>query len=763
MRFTIAIAAGALLLTASPLQAQRGRPDPLVEARVDSLLRRMTLEEKVGEMTQLTIEAVSRTRGTSAVAHELDSLKLDSMIVKHHVGSLLNVWDAAFTPDHWRSVTGAVQRAARRRRLPIPVLYGIDAVHGHHYMLGGTVFPQNLALAATWNPELVRRTNAITAFEVRASGIAWNFSPVLDLARQPLWSRFFETFGEDVTLASALGVAAVEGTQADPRPALAPLLPRAARGRAADRVARGPVFVAATGKHFLGYGMPSSGKDRTTAWIPERQLREHFLPTFRAAVDAGLRTIMVNSGDVAGVPVHASRAILTDLLRGELGFTGIAVTDWGDIEKLVSLHRVAATNKDAVRLAILAGIDMSMVPLDLGFQRDLLALVREGSVPEARIDESVRRILRVKLELGLFEHADADPAMLAQANAPAFRAVSRQAAIEAVTLLRNERGLLPLAPGTRVLVTGPGATSLTAMFGSWSYTWQGTDSLLYPRDVRTLLDAIRARAGADRVRWVPGATVDRELDVAAAVAAAREADVVVVALAEPASTEGVGDIDDLMLPAAQLALAQAVEATGTPVVLTIFHNRPRVLRPIVDSARAVVTAYETGPYGGEALAAVLFGDVNPSGRLPFSWPRATGAIEFHDAPASSAATYAPEWPFGHGLSYTTFATSSLALDRAVAGVDDTVTVTVVVANTGARAGTEVVQLYTRDLVASVAPPLRRLRAFARVALAPGERRTVTLRFPVRALAFVGLENRPVVEPGEFEVIVGAERAGLTVR
>jgi beta-glucosidase len=765
-RWPSGILAAALVTLASAAYAQRPTTAASVDSRVEDLLKKMTIEEKVGEMTQLTIQAVSKTRGSSTVAHELDSLKLDSALVHYNVGSLLNVWDAAFTPQHWQQVITTIQRFAARTRLHIPVIYGIDAVHGDHYMLGSTLFPQNIAMAATWNEDLVRRANQITAYETRASGIPWNFSPVLDLGRQPLWSRFFETFGEDVYLASTLGAAAVEGEQRDPRPSLAALLPQ----RGAPSLVGGRVFVAATGKHYLGYSMPLSGKDRTTAWIPDRQLREYFVPTFRAAINAGLRTVMVNSGDINGVPVHSSHEILTDLLRRDLGFRGVAVSDWEDINRLFTVHHVARDRKEAVRMAVMAGIDMSMVPYDLSFYHDLIALVKEGAVPQSRIDEAVRRILTLKFDLGLFENAAPDPAMLANVGAAGFRGVSRSAAEEAITLLKNDGKLLPLAKTSRVLVTGPGATSLPAIHGSWTYTWQGTDTALYPKDVKNPLDAIRAIAGAGNVTYVPGASFDAEVDIPAAVAAARNADVAIVILAEWPATEQPGIINDLAMNAAQVRLARAIEATGKPVVLALFEGRPRIIRPAVDSARAVLTGYQTGPFGGEAMASVLYGDVNPSGKLPYTYPKYAGSIEFYDYTGQVAATsdqreggFTPEWPFGHGLSYTTFAYSNLRLGSAQARLRDTVTVSVTVANTGARQGKEVVQLYVHDLVASVDPPNRRLRGYQKVALAPGERRTVTFRLAIQDLAFIGRDNKPVVEPGDFDVLIGGLTARLTVR
>jgi beta-glucosidase len=761
-RSLLALLLGSVLLVGEPRSAASQANDPITR-RVNALLGQMTLEEKVGQMTQLTLQSVTSREGSARVRMQIDSVKLEHALVGRHVGALLNVFNVAMTPEEWRDATTMIQRFAMRGRLKVPVIYGIDAVHGQHYQTTSTIFPQNIALAATFNPTLVRQANEITAYETRASGIPWNFSPVLDLGRQPLWPRFYETFGEDPYLASVLGTEAVLGNQTNPWPALQPLL-----GSAAGRPnVGGPIFVAATAKHYIGYSMPLSGKDRTTAWIPERELREYFLPSFRAAIRAGIRTVMVNSGDINGVPVHADRTILTDLLRTELGFTGIADSDWEDIVHLQTVHHVAATNKDAVRMAVMAGIDMSMVPYDFRFTDDLIALVKEGAVPQSRIDEAVRRILRVKFELGLFENALPDPAMMANIGAPAFQTVSRNAAAESITLLKNDR-VLPLSRTARVLVTGPAANYLPAQYGGWSYTWQGADTSVYPRNVKTLLDAVRDQAGASRVSYVAGASLTDTLDISAAVAAARNAEVAIVAIGEGAYAETPGNIDDLTLPTAQLRLARAIEATGTPVVIALFHGRPRIVRDIVDGARAVVTGYETGPYGGEALAGVLFGDVNPSGKLPFSWPRATGAmlVPYDRAgPADVGGTesnnrgYDPEWPFGHGLSYTTFQYSNLRVATPTVGAGDSVRVSVTVTNTGNRAGKEVVQLYVRDLVASVDPPVRRLRRFEKISLDPGATRTVSFSLAARELSFVGRDNKLVLEPGAFDVMVG----GLTAR
>ncbi|MEO8621279.1 MAG: glycoside hydrolase family 3 N-terminal domain-containing protein [bacterium] len=748
-----------------------------VDARVDSLLRLMSLEEKIGEMTQVDLSVVATVKGTATRPLQLDSAKLHEIIVRRHVGSLLNVASVALTPKQWIDVTATIQRFAARRRVRVPVLYAIDAVHGFDYMVGGTIFPHNIAMAATWNPMLVRREHQITGYETRSAGVAWNFAPVLDVGRQPLWSRFFETFGEDPYLASVLGVAAVQGEQDDPVAAVDSML-RGSRPRMLGPPVPahptpsdgGSPFIATTGKSFIGYGNPMSGRDRTSASLSERQLRDLFLPPFRAAINAGMRTIMVNTGEINGIPVHSSHEILTDLLRGELGFKGVVVSDWEDIARLQTVTHVARTRRDAVRMAINAGIDINMVPYDTDFIDDLVSLVHSGEVIEARINESARRILRLKIELGLFESPGAMSARLAKAGAPALQEVSRQAAEEAVTLVKNERGLLPLSQGTRILVAGPGATSLPAQHGPWTYTWQGTDTDMYPRGIPALLDGLRTQFGTNRVAYSPGATLTEEANIADAVNAARDADVVVLALAEPPVVEKPGDIEDLALPEAQLKLARAIEATGKPVIITLFESRPRTIRTIVDGARAIVLGYYTGPHGGDAVARVLSGAVNPSGRLPFTYPRNAASVVHYDRSVSdevgiSSPTggYNPEWAFGFGLSYTTFSYSELALARDTIGQDDTLSVTVNVANVGSRTGMEVVQLYTHQMTASITPPMRKLRAFEKIELTPGERRVVRFRVPASELGFTGRNDRYAVEPGGFELYVGGHMASFTIR
>ena len=772
-----ALATLALALSTASAVVAQSATSRSADARVDSILRRMTLEEKVGEMTQVDLSIVAAVQGNATRRLVLDSAKLEEIVVRRHVGSFLNVASVALTPQQWIDVTSTIQRFAARRRVPVPVLYAIDAVHGFDYMVGGTIFPHNIAMAATWNPMLVRREHQITAYETRAGGVAWNFAPVIDLGRQPMWSRFFETFGEDPYLTSVLGAAAVEAEQEGAVAAVDSLLhgsPMRMLGasvqRRAGAASDGPVFIATTGKSFVGYSVPLSGRDRTTAWIPDRQLRELFLPPWQATVDAGMRTIMVNTGEINGIPVHASRELLTGVLRNELGFRGVVITDWEDVGRLQTVTHVARSRRDAVRMAIDAGIDVNMVPYNADFIDDVLALVHAGEITEARIDESVRRILRLKIDLGLMESPGPMPERLENAGKPALQSVSRRAAEEAITLVKNARGVLPLKAHTRILVTGPGATSLPAQHGPWTYTWQGTDTAMYPRGIPTLLDGLRTQFGRDDVSWTPGATLTELCDLTEAVSAARDADVVVVALAEPPVVEKPGDVDDLALPEAQLTLVKAMEATGKPVIVTLFASRPRTIRPIVDDARAIVLGYFTGPHGGDAIARVISGAVNPSGRLPFTYPRNVASVVHYDRSVSDevgiagpTGGYNPEWPFGFGLSYTTFSYALPVLAKKILRTSDTLDVNVTVANTGRRAGMEVVQLYTRQLTASITPAMRKLRAFEKIALAPGERRAVRLRVPVARLGFVGRNDRYAVEPGDFEVYVGNSRATFTIQ
>jgi beta-glucosidase len=708
------------------------------DARVEALLKQMTLEEKIGQMTNLVIDTVSTGRGADL---RVDPAKLERAVVTYGVGSLQNVNPGAFPVAQWHEIIGKIQEAARRTRLKIPVLYGIDSIHGANYISEGTLFPQGTGMAATWNPELALRTAEITAAETRAAGIPWNFSPLLDVGRQALWPRLYETYGEDTYVTTVMGLGMVRGYEGTNV---------AARDRVASCL-----------KHYVGYSVPVSGRDRTPALIPETTLREIFLPPFRAAVAAGAHTVMVNSGEVNGVPVHASRYLLTDVLRGELGFKGLVVSDYEDVKKLVSFHRVAADEKEATRMAVMAGIDVSMVPQDFSFVDHMLALVREGSIPESRVDEAVRHVLKLKFDLGLFESATPPASLRSEVGRRESREVALQAARESITLLKNVGGALPLAKGRKVFVTGPTAHSLLPLNNGWTFTWQGTDPSTYPTDRMTILEAIRAVAGAENVTYVPGTELERSIDVPEAAIAASAASVAVVCLGEGAYAETPGSVDDLTLPAPQLDLVTAIAATGIPVVIVLTEGRPRVITRVADSAAAILMAYNPGLEGAQAIAEVLFGDVNPSGKLPFTYPRYANALMTYDhkpyeveGDGGRPARHAPLFAFGHGMSYTTFAYSDLKVGRKTIAAGERVPVSVTVTNTGTRPGKEAVLLFVRDMVATMTPPVKRLRRFAKVSLAPGEKRTLTFTLGPEDLSFVGPDGKWTLEPGVFTVTVG---------
>src|SRR5712664_137257 len=721
--------------------------------KIDAVLKRMTLEEKVGQMTQLAIGMIAKGRDQEI---QIDPAKLDKAIVRYGVGSILNVAEQALTVDKWHEIINQIQSTATKKtRLGIPVIYGIDSIHGANHVQGATLFPQEIGMAATWNPELMKRGSEIAAMETRAAGIPWSFSPVLDIGRQPLWPRFYETFGEDPYLAKVMGVAFVRGMEGSD--------------------VGSQDHVATSLKHYMGYSFSFNGRDRTPAWIPENYLLKYFVLTFDAAVKAGAHTVMVNSAEINGIPGHINHHILTDILRDELGFKGFVVSDWEDIKKLVTIWHVAANEKEATRMAVMAGIDMSMVPLDYSFADYLIALVKEGAVPQSRVDEAVRRILRVKFELGLFDNPMPNGALKSKIGLPESRQASLQAARESMTLLKNTNDLLPLAKGRKILVTGPTTDSLISLNNGWTYVWQGSEESLYPKDRPTIRRAIEAKIGAANVTYFPGTKITRragspsnstptnlesEVDIPAAVRAASAADVVVLCLGEGSYTETPGNITDLTLGEPQLRLAEAIEATGKPVVLVLVEGRPRIINRIVDKAGAILMAYNPGNEGGQAVADIVFGDVNPSGKLPFTYPRTPNGLITYDHKAFETEdtafgnmAFKPQFEFGEGLSYTTFSYKDLRLNRKTIGASDQLSVSVTVTNSGKRAGKEIVQLYLSDLVASLSPAGKRLKRFAKVYLEPGQSRTLTFKLHADDLSFIGADNKPVVEPGEFDVMV----------
>lgn len=736
------------------------RPDN--EARIDALLRQMTVEEKVGQMTQLTIDMV--TSGDDQLV-EIDKEKLEKAVVKYGIGSVLNVNNQALKLDHWYRIIGPIQEAAKRTRLKIPVIYGIDSIHGANYIQGSTLFPQQIGMAATWDPALMRRSAEIAAMETRAAGITWSFSPVLDVGRHQAWPRLWETFGEDPYLASVMGTAFVRGLEGN------------------DLTSGN--HVASSLKHYVGYSLPLTGRDRTPSWIPEHYLREYFLPPFTSAVKAGARTLMINSAEINGVPGHVNKHLMTDVLKGEMAFDGFIVSDWNDIKKLETQWRIAANEKEATKLAVMAGIDMSMVPLSYSFSDHLIELVNEGSVPMSRIDDAVRRILRVKFELGLFENAMPDPSLRAYFGKPEYAEVALQAARSSVVLLKNEKNALPLAKNAKVLVTGPTADSLISLNNGWTYVWQGSEPSLYPKDKPTIQKAIEQKIGTANFTYVPGTRlvrkpnspsnsnptdIDEEVSIDAAVAAAKNADVVVLCLGEGSYTEHPGSIADLTLPALQLRFAERIIATGKPVVLVLSQGRPRVISSIADKLNGIVTAMTPGNEGGRAIADVLFGDYNPDGKLPITYPRSPGYLVTYDVnlfdsimDSRKKPTFLPQFEFGHGLSYTTFEYSDLKVSPDTATKDGSVKVSVKVTNIGARAGKETVILYLRDEIASLTPAAKRVRRFAKLNLQPGKAETVEFTLTAQDLSFVGLDNKPVIEPGEFTILTSVLSAKFTLK
>ena len=728
-----AVALLQLLFTAAGVSAQ-GHAGNNLDARVEALLKRMTLEEKVGQMTQVTLEVVSKPESAYGQSHQLDPEKLRTAIAKYHVGSLLNTVDHAYSVENWNQIITSIEDEADKTRLKIPVLYGIDSIHGANYVIGAELFPQPLAIAATWDPELAERVGAVSALQTRAAGIPWTFYPVMDIGRQPLWPRFFETYGEDPLLATKMGTAYIRGLQGEDF---------GARER-----------IAACLKHYAGYSFPFNGKDRTPAIIDERMMRQVFLPSFEAGVRAGAPTVMVNSAQVNGIPGHANHHLLTDILKGAWEFKGFVVSDWQDIEELYTRDHVAATPKEAVRIAVMAGVDMSMVPNDFSFYDLLLQSVRDGAVPMSRIDDAVRRILRVKFAAGLFEHSRPDATIAARFRNPEFEKLNLEAADEAITLLKNENGVLPLKRGTKILVTGPTANMLSVLNGGWSITWQGDEEQLYPKDRPTILGALESAAGAENIQFIPGTTFDTEINIPAAVAAARSVDVIVAALGEKAYCETPGNIEDLTLDRAQLALVKELAKTGKPIILLLAEGRPRVIHEITPLVSAIVMAYLPGLEGGSAVADVLFGNVNPSGRLPFTYPASPNGFTTYDyaTPEQFDENHVTwEFPFGSGLSYTRFAYSDLRFSSAKLSVGGKLNVSVTVENTGERSGSEVVQLYLSQYHRSVLPPNRELKGFQRIMLQPRETRRVEFNLDAMDLRFVGLDNKWDLEPGLFAV------------
>ena len=734
--------------------------DPEIEKAVEKTLAGMTLEEKVGQMTEIAIDMLGHWEGDEWV---MDVDKVENVIGKYKVGSILNTPVVAQTPEKWQEIIGLVQEVSMRE-IGIPCVYGLDQNHGATYTLGATFFPQNINVGASFNPDLAYEAAKVTAYETRASNCPWTYSPTLDMARDPRWPRVWENYGEDALVNAVMATSAVRGFQGD------------------DPNHVGPYNIAVSAKHFMGYSQARTGKDRTPAYIPESELREKCFAPFKAAVEAGALTIMVNSASINGIPVHANKELLTGWLKEGLNWDGMIVTDWADINNLYTREAVAADKKEAIEIAINAGIDMTMEPYDVEFTTLLMELVNEGRVSMDRIDDAVRRVLRLKYRLGLFETPNTPLENYPDFACEAFAQAALHAAEETEVLLKNVNGILPLAKGQKILVTGPNANSMRCLNGGWSYTWQGHWADRYAGQYNTIYEAVCNKFGAKNVILEQGVTYVAEgsyeqenaPEIEKAVRAARNADVILACIGENSYCETPGNLTDLALSENQRNLVKALAKTGKPIVLILNEGRPRLINDIEPLADGIIDILLPSNYGGDALANILAGDVNPSAKLPYTYPRHQASLTTYDYKVSEEtdtmqgaydynAVVSVQWPFGFGLSYTTFEYSNFQCSAQEFGADTDLVFTVDVTNTGKVAGKEVVMLYSRDMVASMVPENRRLRAFDKVEIQPGETVTVTLKIKGSDLAFVNNEGEWTLEPGDFRMQAGDQTLMITCK
>lgn len=749
-RLTLLAVAAACLLACSDQPRIPAIPQNHdIEIKVEKILKRMTLEEKVGQMTQITATAIANGLEITPAG--------DSILRTYKIGSVLNTpGDIAQTPEGYDKFIKELNRISMETT-GIPCLYGLDHIHGTTYVLGGTLFPQEINLAASFNRKLAHDMGKVTAYESRAANVPWTFSPTMDLGRNPEWPRMWESFGEDAYLNSQMAIAEVLGMQGD------------------DPNHVGPYNIAACAKHFMGYGVPVTGQDRTPASIVPSELREKHFEPFKEALNAGALTLMVNSASNHGMPFHANYELLTKWVKEDLKWDGMIVTDWADINNLFTRERIASSKKEAVKLAINAGIDMAMVPYECQFAIDLKELVEEGQVPISRVDDAVRRILRLKFRLGLFDNPDTTLEDYPEFGGEKHARLAYEAALESEVLLKND-GILPLKKNARILVTGPNAHSMRTLNGGWSYTWQGHGASIpeFTDKYNTIYEALDKKfdnvkyvAGVEYDLMTPNWDYDKVTGINAAVAAARNSDVIVACVGENSYCETPGNDNDLNLSQNQKDLVKALAATGKPIVLVLNEGRPRIINDIEPLASAVVDVLLPGNYGGDALAALLSGEENFSAKLPFTYPKYTNKFAVYDyKPSENQGTMSGvynynavmdvQWPFGHGLSYTTYEYSNLVVPKTPFDASDVLAVRVDVTNTGKVAGKESVLLFTSDLYASSTPDVRRLRAFKKVELAPGETKTVEFLVTAKDLAFVNYYGKWTIEKGEFAFSVGSE-------
>ena len=781
---------------------------PSVEKQVDKIISGMTLEQKIGQMIQLEVtqlafnkyefrslvamgpeelEKIVEEKGLSkqynvkemfaglkegdvsglypfyflslALSAEesftLDPDAMKTVFGEYHVGSILNMLGTeASDLDLWRKTISEMEESSMQNN-GLPLIYGLDQVHGPTYIIGGTMYPQQIGLAATFNPELVQELAEMNAYETRAAGVRWCFGPSMDLSVKPSWSRVYETWGEDPYLTSVMAGAYFKGLQGPDR----------------DHV--DAYHVVPCLKHYVGYGAPDNGIDRTPATITPEDLREkHFEPFRKAALD-GVLSVMSNSSVVNGIPGVCNKQLLTDWLKDELHWDGVIVTDWADVQELSRLFKMAATIKESIALAVNAGIDMIMVPSELTYGPLLKELIEEGTIPMERIDDAARRIIRMKVRAGLFDKKPAK-ADYSKFGSVEFARKAYRAALESEVLLKNN-GILPIPVGSRILVCGPNANTMRGLSGGWTYSWQGSKVEHISQPYNTILAALKGRFGAESVIYEPGVEYDDDADwyvekepqIDRAVARAAEADYIVICVGENSYAETQGSINDLNLSDNQKALVRAMAATGKPIVLVLNEGRPRIIRDIEPLAGAIVDVMLPSNYGGDALAALLCGDENFSGKLPLTYPSYPNAFTTYNFKVMEDRSTTPgiynyenhasvQWWFGEGLSYTTFEYSDLTVDKATFGPDDLLTFTVDVTNTGDRAGKETVMLYSTDDIASVMPDNRRLRAFTKVEIQPGETAHIVLEVPATDLAFVGRDGRWHLEKGAFTFLCGGQ-------
>ena len=740
-----------------------------IDQKVDDIISQMTLEEKVGQMTQINLTVIAKgpNKWESSFPMEIDDNKVNRALVEFKVGSVLNtINNTAQKPNVWFNNISKIQDIAmNKNRLGIPVIYGIDAIHGTTYTDGATMFPQQITTAASWNPENAYNMALVCAYETRASSIPWNFSPVLDLGLDPRFSRQFETFGEDPLLVERFGVEMIKGYQG------------------LDNDISNKYNVAACMKHFVGYHATISGKDRTPAYIPDNVLSEYHIEPFKKAIDAGAKTVMINSGLINGIPVHADYNLMINVLRNNLGFEGVILTDWEDIRKLHDRDKVAETQKEAVKMAINAGIDMSMVPYEYEqFFNDLVQLVNEGEVSMERIDDAVKRILKLKFELDLFENPVTNYEEYEDFGSKKHHQLAYKAASESITLLKNNNDILPLKGKPKILVTGPNGNNMRTLNGAWSYSWQGELTDRFAGDFNTIYEALQNNYGRNNVKYVSGVSYKEngsyydmvEDNINAVVREARNSDYIVLCLGENTYTEKPGDLNDLNLHQLQVKLAKKLAETGKPIILILNLGRPRLISDIEPLMSAVVNVYLPGNFGGDALSDIISGDVNPSGKLPYTYPAYPNSLlPYYYKPsevqnnAQGAYNYVGEvnnlYDFGFGLSYSEFIYSDLKVNKDQFGFNETIKISVNVENISKIDGFETIQLYSSDLYASVTPDIKRLRDFSKVEIKAGEKKTITFDLPIDELAFVNADNQLVVEPGNFKLTVGRFTKEISVR